>query len=77
VRVASRPDRGSDHPVGHAVTERWCCGKCLMSFLVKEATRSKCERMRCPDCGLGFWSTHDGKSRHCVVGVSPKELEAC
>lgn len=56
--------------------KRWRCGKCLMGFQVREATRADCERLRCPDCGLGFWSTHNNTNGRCVVGIDPQEEAA-
>lgn len=56
--------------------ERWECYRCQMSFQVREASRKETERLRCPDCGLAFWSAHDGKSHACIVGISPREVVA-
>lgn len=58
------------------MTERWECSRCQMGFQVREAGRKDAERLRCPDCGLAFWSAFDGKSKHCIVGVSPREVVA-
>lgn len=46
-----------------------------MSFRIQIPGPSA-ERLRCPECGMRFWSAAKDKSREIKVGINPEELAA-
>ena len=56
--------------------EDWTCTRCTMRFNVRKSAADKTENLRCPECGVLFWSAKVIRTGKIRVGIDPEKLPA-